>query len=47
VVLPNSFYDPKKGAAEYDSYLEQLAHAEKLGFDVIGVNEHTIRPLTV
>jgi alkanesulfonate monooxygenase SsuD/methylene tetrahydromethanopterin reductase-like flavin-dependent oxidoreductase (luciferase family) len=40
VVLPNSFYDPKKGAAEYESYLDQLAYAEKLGFDVIGVNEH-------
>lgn len=40
VVLPNSFYDPKKGAAEYDSYLDQLTSAEKLGFDVIGVNEH-------
>jgi alkanesulfonate monooxygenase SsuD/methylene tetrahydromethanopterin reductase-like flavin-dependent oxidoreductase (luciferase family) len=40
VVLPNSFYDAKKGAAEYDSYLDQLSYAEKLGFDVIGVNEH-------
>jgi alkanesulfonate monooxygenase SsuD/methylene tetrahydromethanopterin reductase-like flavin-dependent oxidoreductase (luciferase family) len=40
VVLPNSFYDPKKGAAEYDSYLDQLTYAEELGFDVIGVNEH-------
>ena len=40
VVLPNSMYDPKKGAAEYDSYLDQLVYAEKLGFDVIGVNEH-------
>src|SRR5437762_5332263 len=40
VVLPNSFYDSKTGAAEYDSYLDQLTSAEKLGFDVIGVNEH-------
>jgi alkanesulfonate monooxygenase SsuD/methylene tetrahydromethanopterin reductase-like flavin-dependent oxidoreductase (luciferase family) len=40
VVLPNSFYDPQKGAAEYDSYLDQLVHAEALGFDVIAVNEH-------
>ena len=40
VVLPNSFYDPKQGAAEYESYLDQLTYAEKLGFDVIGVNEH-------
>jgi alkanesulfonate monooxygenase SsuD/methylene tetrahydromethanopterin reductase-like flavin-dependent oxidoreductase (luciferase family) len=40
VVLPNSFYDPIKGAAEYDSYLDQLTYAEELGFDAIGVNEH-------
>jgi alkanesulfonate monooxygenase SsuD/methylene tetrahydromethanopterin reductase-like flavin-dependent oxidoreductase (luciferase family) len=40
VVLPNSLYDPKKGAAEYDSYLDQLVYAERLGFDAIGVNEH-------
>ncbi len=40
VVLPNSFFDPQKGAAEYDSYIDQLVYAEQLGFDVIGVNEH-------
>jgi alkanesulfonate monooxygenase SsuD/methylene tetrahydromethanopterin reductase-like flavin-dependent oxidoreductase (luciferase family) len=40
VVLPNSLYDPKKGAEEYQSYLDQLTYAEELGFDAIGVNEH-------
>src|SRR6202049_4992941 len=40
VVLPNTLYDPKKGADEYQSYLDQLVHAETLGFDVIAVNEH-------
>jgi alkanesulfonate monooxygenase SsuD/methylene tetrahydromethanopterin reductase-like flavin-dependent oxidoreductase (luciferase family) len=40
VVLPNSFYDPHKGAAEYDSFIDQLVHAEALGFDAIAVNEH-------
>jgi alkanesulfonate monooxygenase SsuD/methylene tetrahydromethanopterin reductase-like flavin-dependent oxidoreductase (luciferase family) len=40
VVLPNSLYDPKKGADEYESYINQLVYAEKLGFDVIAVNEH-------
>jgi alkanesulfonate monooxygenase SsuD/methylene tetrahydromethanopterin reductase-like flavin-dependent oxidoreductase (luciferase family) len=39
-VLPNSFYDPQKGAEEYSIYIEQLVAAEKLGFDVIAVNEH-------
>jgi alkanesulfonate monooxygenase SsuD/methylene tetrahydromethanopterin reductase-like flavin-dependent oxidoreductase (luciferase family) len=40
VVLPNSLYDPKKGAEEYNSYIDQLVYAEKLGFDIIAVNEH-------
>jgi alkanesulfonate monooxygenase SsuD/methylene tetrahydromethanopterin reductase-like flavin-dependent oxidoreductase (luciferase family) len=40
VVLPNSLYDPKKGADEYESYIDQLVSAEQLGFDIIGVNEH-------
>ena len=40
VVMPNTLYDPKKGADEYHSYIEQLVYAEKLGFDVIAVNEH-------
>jgi alkanesulfonate monooxygenase SsuD/methylene tetrahydromethanopterin reductase-like flavin-dependent oxidoreductase (luciferase family) len=40
VVLPNALYDPEKGAAEYESYINMLAYAEELGFDGIGVNEH-------
>ena len=40
VVLPNSLYDPKKGADEYASYIDQLTYAEELGFDVVAVNEH-------
>ena len=32
VVLPNNLYDPKKGADEYQSYIDQLVYAEKLGF---------------
>jgi alkanesulfonate monooxygenase SsuD/methylene tetrahydromethanopterin reductase-like flavin-dependent oxidoreductase (luciferase family) len=40
VVLPNSLYDPVKGADEYESYIDQLVSAERLGFDAIAVNEH-------
>ena len=40
VVMPNTLYDPKKGAEEYASYIEQLVYAETLGFDALGVNEH-------
>jgi alkanesulfonate monooxygenase SsuD/methylene tetrahydromethanopterin reductase-like flavin-dependent oxidoreductase (luciferase family) len=40
VVLPNSLYDPVKGADEYAAYIDFLADCERLGFDGIGVNEH-------
>src|SRR5262245_26203331 len=40
VVLPNSLYDPVKGADEYEAYIDQLTYAEELGFDAIAVNEH-------
>ena len=40
VKLSNRLYDPEKGAALYDRYLNQLERAEELGFDGVGVNEH-------
>ena len=40
VVLPNALYDPELGAEQYESYLDQLTSAEKLGFDAVSVNEH-------
>ncbi len=40
VVLPNSFYDPEKGAHDYESYIDLLAQSEPLGFDGVCVNEH-------
>jgi alkanesulfonate monooxygenase SsuD/methylene tetrahydromethanopterin reductase-like flavin-dependent oxidoreductase (luciferase family) len=40
VNLPNSFYDPVKGHALYNRYLDELEMGEPLGFDGIGVNEH-------
>ena len=40
VVLPNSHYDPKKGARLYQEYIDQLVFAAKVGFDGICVNEH-------
>jgi alkanesulfonate monooxygenase SsuD/methylene tetrahydromethanopterin reductase-like flavin-dependent oxidoreductase (luciferase family) len=40
VVLPNSLYDPKKGADLYNRYLDELEYADALGFDGICVNEH-------
>ena len=40
VVLPNTYYDPKKGHELYNRYLDELELAAELGFDGISVNEH-------
>jgi alkanesulfonate monooxygenase SsuD/methylene tetrahydromethanopterin reductase-like flavin-dependent oxidoreductase (luciferase family) len=40
VWLPNSLYDPVKGADLYREYITTLAYADELGFDGICVNEH-------
>ena len=40
VTYPNSDFDPKKGAALYNRYLDELELAAELGFDAVGVNEH-------
>jgi alkanesulfonate monooxygenase SsuD/methylene tetrahydromethanopterin reductase-like flavin-dependent oxidoreductase (luciferase family) len=40
VTLPNSYYDPAKGAALYNRYLDELEYADELGFDGVCVNEH-------
>lgn len=40
VVLPNSAYDPVKGAELYHQYLDELEYADALGFDGVVVNEH-------
>jgi alkanesulfonate monooxygenase SsuD/methylene tetrahydromethanopterin reductase-like flavin-dependent oxidoreductase (luciferase family) len=40
VHLPNSNFDPVKGHALYNRYLDELEYGEDLGFDAIGVNEH-------
>ena len=40
VTFPNTFYDPVKGAELYNRYLDELEHADTLGYDGICVNEH-------
>jgi alkanesulfonate monooxygenase SsuD/methylene tetrahydromethanopterin reductase-like flavin-dependent oxidoreductase (luciferase family) len=40
VTLPNSYYDPVKGHALYNRYLDELEFADQCGFDGVGVNEH-------
>ena len=39
-VLPNSLYDPRKGHALYNRFLDELELGEALGFDGLCVNEH-------
>ncbi len=38
--LPNSYFDPEKGHALYNRYLDELELGAELGFDGISVNEH-------
>jgi alkanesulfonate monooxygenase SsuD/methylene tetrahydromethanopterin reductase-like flavin-dependent oxidoreductase (luciferase family) len=40
VVLPNSHFDPVKGHALYNRYLDELEMGAELGFDGVCVNEH-------
>jgi alkanesulfonate monooxygenase SsuD/methylene tetrahydromethanopterin reductase-like flavin-dependent oxidoreductase (luciferase family) len=40
VHLSNELYDPRKGAALYARYLDELCFAEEVGFDGVAVNEH-------
>jgi alkanesulfonate monooxygenase SsuD/methylene tetrahydromethanopterin reductase-like flavin-dependent oxidoreductase (luciferase family) len=40
VVLPNSLFDPAKGMALYNRYLDELEFCEQVGFDGLAVNEH-------
>ena len=40
VTFPNSEFDPQKGHALYNRYLDDLTYAAQAGFDGLGVNEH-------
>ncbi len=40
VTLSNRHYDPVQGHTLYHQYLDQLEHAERLGWDGLCVNEH-------
>jgi alkanesulfonate monooxygenase SsuD/methylene tetrahydromethanopterin reductase-like flavin-dependent oxidoreductase (luciferase family) len=40
VKFPNSNYDPVKGHALYNRYLDELELSAELGFDGVAVNEH-------
>ena len=39
-MLPNSYFDPRKGHALYNRYLDELELCAELGFDGVCVNEH-------
>ncbi len=40
IVLPNTYFDPVKGHALYNRYLDELELCDELGFDGVCVNEH-------
>jgi len=43
VTFSNRYYDPQRGHALYNEYLDEMEYAEKLGFDGLGVNESRSR----
>src|ERR671910_3900511 len=36
----NGAFDPARGAELYERYLQELVHAEEVGFEILCVNEH-------
>jgi alkanesulfonate monooxygenase SsuD/methylene tetrahydromethanopterin reductase-like flavin-dependent oxidoreductase (luciferase family) len=38
--VPSSYFDPVKGAANYNEHLEEMTYCEELGFDGVVFNEH-------
>jgi alkanesulfonate monooxygenase SsuD/methylene tetrahydromethanopterin reductase-like flavin-dependent oxidoreductase (luciferase family) len=38
--LPNSYFDPAKGAQLLNEYIDEKVYAEELGFDGLALNEH-------
>src|SRR5262252_3804452 len=40
VWCPNKLFDPVKGGALYNEYIDTLIYAEQLGYDGVCVNEH-------
>jgi len=44
IKLPNSKYDPKKGAELYNRYLDEMEYAAEMGFDGVCCNEHHQTP---
>jgi alkanesulfonate monooxygenase SsuD/methylene tetrahydromethanopterin reductase-like flavin-dependent oxidoreductase (luciferase family) len=40
ITCPNSLFDPGAGSLNYNRYIDELVHAEELGFDGVCVNEH-------
>jgi alkanesulfonate monooxygenase SsuD/methylene tetrahydromethanopterin reductase-like flavin-dependent oxidoreductase (luciferase family) len=38
--VPSSYFDPLKGAANYNEHLEEMTYCEELGFDGVVFNEH-------
>jgi len=40
VTFSNRHYDPQRGHVLYNEYLDEMEHAETLGYDGLAVNEH-------
>jgi alkanesulfonate monooxygenase SsuD/methylene tetrahydromethanopterin reductase-like flavin-dependent oxidoreductase (luciferase family) len=42
--VSNAGFDPARGKALYDGYIDTMAYAEQCGFDWVGCNEHHYSP---
>jgi alkanesulfonate monooxygenase SsuD/methylene tetrahydromethanopterin reductase-like flavin-dependent oxidoreductase (luciferase family) len=38
--VPSNYFDPVKGAANYNEHLEEMTYCEEIGFDGVVFNEH-------
>jgi alkanesulfonate monooxygenase SsuD/methylene tetrahydromethanopterin reductase-like flavin-dependent oxidoreductase (luciferase family) len=40
IPVPNNYFDPRQGSANYNEHLDEMAYCEELGFDGVVFNEH-------
>jgi alkanesulfonate monooxygenase SsuD/methylene tetrahydromethanopterin reductase-like flavin-dependent oxidoreductase (luciferase family) len=40
IPVPNNYFDPRTGGANYREHLDEMTYCEELGFDGVVFNEH-------
>jgi alkanesulfonate monooxygenase SsuD/methylene tetrahydromethanopterin reductase-like flavin-dependent oxidoreductase (luciferase family) len=44
LTFPNTFFDPRVGAEQYNEYLDEFEYCDRIGFDGLMLNEHHNTP---